>query len=161
MPSTFRDIQLREPAVGLEHHPGLERRHYRPQRDVVNGLSGDDVICGIAGKDRLFGAAGHDTLKGGLGDGFLNGGAGNDLLEAGMGADTVRGGAGIDTQTGTSVTVDLSLAGTQSFTGGTVTISGIKNLRGGAGNDSFGRKCPSQPHRGRCRQRHPPGTRRQ
>ena len=125
-------------------------------RDVVSGLAGNDLIRGLGGDDRLSGGAGADRLEGGLGndrlqgdagndilDGglgndTLNGGAGSDLLIAGRGADVAIGGAGIDTlrlATTADVTVDLALTSVQRFAGGSVTVTGVENLRGGGGDD--------------------------
>ena len=107
-------------------------------RDVVDGRGGDDMISGRGGNDVLRGGLGNDTLSGGAGDDLLEGGAGNDLLLAGKGADTIRGGAGIDTlqiDTRADLRVDLAVSKAQGFAGGSVTVEGVENLRGGAGND--------------------------
>ncbi|WP_405404864.1 calcium-binding protein [Paracoccus sp. Ld10] len=125
-------------------------------RDIVDGLAGNDRIQGMGGNDVLFGGAGADVLQGGLGHDLLNGGigadvldgglgndrlngdAGNDLLLAGYGADVVNGGAGIDMLqliTTANVAVDLAVTGVQRFATGSVTVTGVENLRGGAGHD--------------------------
>lgn len=125
-------------------------------RDVVDGMGGNDRIQGMAGDDRLSGGAGNDrvegglgndrvdgglgadVLDGGLGNDMLTGGAGNDLLIVGRGADVVAGGAGIDTlqlATTANVAVDLAIAGVQRFATGSVSVTGVENLRGGTGSD--------------------------
>lgn len=107
-------------------------------RDVVDGRGGNDVINGRGGNDVLRGGLGSDTISGGAGNDLMEGGAGNDLLVAGQGTDIVRGGSGIDTLRIDSLAdlrVDLAVGTAQAFTGGSVTVTGAENLRGGSGND--------------------------
>ena len=90
------------------------------------------------GNDAIQVASGRNVLDGGLGIDRLNGDAGNDLLIAGRGADIVNGGAGVDmlhVATTANVAVDLAVTGVQRFATGSVTVTGVENLRGGSGND--------------------------
>jgi Ca2+-binding RTX toxin-like protein len=79
------------------------------QKDVLEGIGGNDTLIGRGGGDTLKGGAGNDTLKGGAGkdrllgdDGKdkLEGGDGNDRLLGGKGSDKLNGGKGDDKMTG-------------------------------------------------------------
>ena len=118
--------------------------------DIVFGGDGDDLLFGGDGDDLLFGGNGDDTLRGGAGNDVLVGGPGTDLLHGGAGNDRfvlvadgaddeIHGGDGTDTLDLSAVaaplTVDLA-AGTVAIAGGPVsTVTGVENIRGGAGND--------------------------
>ena len=74
-------------------------------RDVVDGLggndriegrAGDDVICGGSGFDLLFGGDGDDRLYGRAGNDRLDGGSDQDFLEGGTEDDELWGGEGND-----------------------------------------------------------------
>jgi Ca2+-binding RTX toxin-like protein len=116
----------------------------------VIGGSGNDAITGDAefnrleggaGNDTLDGGAGNDTLIGGTGNDLLLGGDGNDLLVGGEGNDTLNGGAGTDTadyaSSSDGVTVNLATGTANDGLGGTDTLIGIENVKGGTGNDSL------------------------
>jgi Ca2+-binding RTX toxin-like protein len=130
--------------------------------DSLFGEAGDDSIQGDGGDDSLDGGDGSDSLYGGIGNDSLTGGAGGDRIEGGDDADTIVGGAG-DTIFGgeggaDSDTLVLNFADLQSVSlgadgesgtvtfigGGTLTFSGIEQLRstgaieGTAGNDVIG-----------------------
>ena len=97
------------------------------------GGSGADLLTGDGGANQLEGGAGNDSLNGGDGDDTLIGGAGDDSLNGGNGIDTASY-AG----TTAAVSVSLLLAGAQNTGGaGLDTLSNIKNLTGGNGNDSL------------------------
>jgi Ca2+-binding RTX toxin-like protein len=130
--------------------------------DFTNvALTGITRIDGRAGNDAITGSAGNDTIAGSAGDDVLKGGAGNDTFQysgAGEGFDAVDGGVGTDTITAlangtviglTSITgIEAITAGT--FTGvtisgsagndtldlGAVTLTGITQISGGAGDDT-------------------------
>ncbi len=90
----------------------------------------------------LEGRDGNDSLDGGEGDDSLDGGAGNDVLSGGYGWDTLNGGDGVDiadyTYYGADVSVNLT-TGQATFdnSGLFEAISGIENVRTGAGNDTL------------------------
>ncbi|MFC5358217.1 hypothetical protein ACFPMG_24825, partial [Azospirillum himalayense] len=109
--------------------------------DTLNGAGGNDTLNGDAGDDSLLGGDGNDTLNGGSGNDTLSGDAGDDFLVGGMGADLIDGGTGSDTagyyNSGTGVTVDLTLTGPQISAGdaaGDILIS-IENLGGSQFDD--------------------------
>ena len=73
--------------------------------DKVYGGQGDDEIHGGQSADELYGQAGIDTIFGdenaddiwgGSGADFLYGNGGNDILDGGSGNDTIAGGDGDD-----------------------------------------------------------------
>ena len=84
----------------------------RGQKDIINGLAGDDTLKarglddelnGNAGADRLYGNDKDNLIRGGPGDpgtDLLLGDEGNDDLRGHGGDDTLQGGPGIDTLTG-------------------------------------------------------------
>src|SRR5208283_3746522 len=86
----------------------------------------------------------HSVVDG-SGNDTLTGGSGNDtfILSNCWGSDTITGGGGSDTLDFSSVTSNLTFTananGTTSVTDGTdtVTASGIVNLKGGKGSNSF------------------------
>lgn len=67
-----------------------------PDRNEIDGTSGDDVIVGKAGADDIFGREGNDTLFGQDGADALYGGAGEDVLVGNGGDDVLYGGEGAD-----------------------------------------------------------------
>jgi Ca2+-binding RTX toxin-like protein len=117
----------------------------------IDGGAGDDVITGSGAVDTILGGAGDDTLAGGLG---------NDIFQVSgttAGFDTVDGGGGTDT---ISATANATMIGLKSVTGietisagsftgvyisgsagndilnfGSVTLTAITKIDGGAGND--------------------------
>jgi serralysin len=117
----------------------------RPGEATLDGsriaiLSDIENLAGGRGNDALWGNELANGLAGGAGDDTLDGGAGDDALDGGAGDDVLRGGAGVDTAIyagTTGATVDLALSGAQATGYGRDTLSGIENLRGGAGNDVF------------------------
>jgi hypothetical protein len=66
------------------------------QKDVYDGLGGDDDIMGFGGNDVLNGGKGSDDLYGGTGNDRINGGAGSDFIWGDMGNDILTGGKGVD-----------------------------------------------------------------
>ncbi|MCB1479112.1 MAG: VCBS repeat-containing protein, partial [Rhodobiaceae bacterium] len=106
----------------------------------VTGGSGNDTLTGTSGANVISGGAGNDSLVGGAGDDVLSGGTGNDTIALDGGADTIDGGADydiLDVIVTTDVTVNLS-TGIVTGTGvnGT-TVTGIEEIWGGAGNDTY------------------------
>ncbi len=122
-------------------------------------LAGSGELFGGAGRDVLRGSdresdykgSGYsgDTLVGGPGDDVLQGGGGDDTLvgdgderggaDLGGGNDVIDGGAGVDfmpyTSRATAVRVDLA-SGTATGAGGERDgVTGIENVKGGAGDD--------------------------
>lgn len=132
--------------------------------DTLIADAGDDIIIGNSGHDTIFAGAGRDTILAGAGDDTIYGDAGNDLIfghegrdvinagdgddtifaSIGDGNDVIHGGAGIDTidleALSQAVTVDLGAVGVGYASGtqsGYDTLSGIENVKGGAGNDKI------------------------
>ena len=120
--------------------------------DTLDGSFGSDTLIGGAGNDSLSvgddyngdlldGGAGDDTLTGGMGDDTLIGGDGDDVLGGGGGHNVLIGGDGIDTVdfgAGSGpIAVDLSAGGVQHGGWMSDSLSGIENVRGGAGNDTL------------------------
>ena len=113
--------------------------------DILAGGDGPDLIFGKGGDDTLDGRDGDDEIDGGAGDDTLDGGAGDDTLSGGFGFDAINGGAGTDTADYTfydgRTTIEL-VAGKADFPGNNPlgqieTLSGIENVRTGAGNDTI------------------------
>ncbi|WP_331351723.1 calcium-binding protein [Cellvibrio sp. UBA7671] len=92
---------------------------------ALNGTEEKNLIDGLGGNDNLHGYGGDDTLLGGLGNDFLNGGNDNDQLDGGDGTDTLLGEAGNDVLGGGS--------GDDSLNGG----AGSDILKGDLGKDSL------------------------
>ena len=129
--------------------------------DTIIGSVTGVLIKGGAGNDTITGGAGNDTLVGGAGNDTLNGGAGNNvfLVNQGDGFDSFAGGGGTDTVEADSNNVTIGILGlsgiddisNNGFTGvaiglsdtGTnvnlniVTLTGISEVIGGAGNDTI------------------------
>ncbi|KQV56489.1 MULTISPECIES: hypothetical protein [unclassified Caulobacter] len=124
--------------------------------DEITGNADENYLFGDAGDDQLYAVGGNDTLDGGDGDDYLVGsanstgdlligGAGNDSLNVGPGSATViDGGDGDDwlhvsppVSSGfLAMTIDLRITGDQEVVSGVhVTMSGVENASGGAGND--------------------------
>jgi Ca2+-binding RTX toxin-like protein len=111
--------------------------------DIMHGFGGQDTLEGGSGNDTLTGGTGNDTLDGGTGKDTLDGGAGDDILMAGYDdgtGDIFIGGEGNDTYQieGTNVenhafNVDLNTGSDQYDN----SYSGIENINGGNGNDTF------------------------
>ena len=100
---------------------------------------GNDSLTGDANANTLNAGAGDDTLTGGNGDDTLIGGDDNDILAGGLGNDTIVGGNGIDTALfgDASVVVDLASSAAQNTGEGLDVITGVENLRSGAGDDQL------------------------
>ena len=108
-------------------------------RNLFDGLEGNDTLLGRGGDDTLIGGLGNDSLAGGDGDDKLIGGLGNDTLNGGLGifdrADysSVVNGVNINLVTGVVIGIgDLGLSET-----GTDNLIGIEEIYGGSGNDIF------------------------
>ncbi|MFN7304956.1 MAG: Hint domain-containing protein, partial [Acetobacteraceae bacterium] len=111
--------------------PGYETFAGTPANDSVLGLCGNDSILGIGGNDILDGGADNDTLDGGADNDTLIGGGGHDSLVGGNGTDWAS-----YVDAGAGVTVDLG-TGRSSGADGNDSLTGIENIRGGNGADSF------------------------
>ncbi|MCB8823443.1 beta strand repeat-containing protein [Microvirga rosea] len=129
--------------------------------DTITGSAASDTLFGDAGVDSLSGGLGNDTIIGGSGDDWLYGDAGDDVFysDAAEGYDYVTGGIGFDAIRATASNSAIGLRGltgieeisasgysnviiqgssgadTLNFTG--VTLSGISEIDGGAGNDAI------------------------
>ena len=129
--------------------------------DTLNTGDADDVARGQEGNDTLNTGAGNDVATGGAGDDVINAGDGDDSIRIGAGADggfdTVNGGNGIDEIRALAVGTTIGLtaltavetitangladvqiqgsgaANTFNFAG--VTLVGIEEILGGAGDD--------------------------
>ncbi|ESQ77680.1 S-layer family protein [Asticcacaulis sp. AC402] len=125
-----------------------------------DGNGGNDSVYGGDGNDILSAGSGANLMDGGNGndlfyntsfeDETLVGGDGNDTVYYGSsapvdiignGADNVDGGAGTDLLDYSKLTgdliVDLSLALQQNTGFNQLTVTGVENIVGGAGNDDF------------------------
>lgn len=97
-----------------------------PSKDILTGNDAANVLEGRGGGDVLSGLGGDDILTGNL--------SLNVFLDGGEGRDT----ASYSNQATASVTVDLRRTDLQTIaTGASATFTGIENLIGGGGNDSF------------------------
>lgn len=121
-------------------------------RDTITGfgnLAGsqyNDTLTGDDHNNLLNGNGGNDTLSGGVGDDFLSinggitiakGGAGSADTAAFQGLVNVSGHGFVETLTD-GVTISLLLQGqAQSFTDGSVTLTGIENLSGTKYDDTL------------------------
>ncbi|MEP2980724.1 MAG: cadherin domain-containing protein, partial [Lentilitoribacter sp.] len=109
----------------------------------VTGSDHNDTITGDSANNTISGGDGNDTLDGGYGKDTLDGGAGDDILMAGYDdgtGDIFIGGEGNDTYQieGTNVenhtfNIDLNTGSDQYDN----SYSGIENINGGNGNDTF------------------------
>lgn len=89
--------------------------------------------------ENLTGGSGSDDLTGNGNTNTLSGGPGDDILAGAAGNDTMLGGGGVNTssyaETTAAVNVDLA---TGTATGdGTDQLSGITDVTGGSGDDTF------------------------
>jgi serralysin len=100
----------------------------------VLGSSLNNVLTGGVQADTMMGDAGSDTLNGNAGADSLSGNAGNDRLDGGDGADWAS--YAELTEASQAVTVNL-VAERATGAAGSDTLTGIENIRGGAGNDSL------------------------
>ncbi len=109
--------------------------------DVATALSADTDVDTLVSIENVTGSDFNDTLTGDEGDNLLSGGDGDDFFFATGGEDTIDGGDGSDTLSfadfETTVTVDLGLGVTVFGDGTGGFVSGIENLVGSAGNDTF------------------------
>ncbi len=112
--------------------------------DYLSGDYGHDSLYGENGADLFYYVGGNDLLNGGLGDDFFQ--MGSSLLSQAviMGDLVIVGGAsdaGGDTidfgRLTVGISYDIAVTTAQSVAGGTVTASGIENVRGGAGADTI------------------------
>jgi RTX calcium-binding nonapeptide repeat (4 copies) len=111
---------------------------------------GADIKAGVsvdagAGDDEVSGGVGADTLTGGPGLDKLVGGDGNDLFPAGESADSdvIDGGAGTNTADYRARKNELRVnlgdsSASQGEPGENDTLTQIKNVYGGGGDDSLG-----------------------
>jgi hypothetical protein len=105
---------------------------------VGGGVSGIANVAGSLGNDTLVGGAGAGTLMADGGNDVLTGdGSDTIVLAAAQGSGTVVTGAGTDTLVGGNVNSTWSITGAGKGTVGAIPFTGIANLTGGSGNDSF------------------------
>ena len=103
----------------------------------------DNTVVGGGGADTLNGGDGNDRLNGGAGNDTVAGGLGNDTFVAtvGDGNDSYDGGAGTDvydlSNTSAAAIVNLGLGTSASAQTGTDSLTGIENVVGSTGNDTF------------------------
>jgi Ca2+-binding RTX toxin-like protein len=109
---------------------------------TVQAVAGGSVT--LSGIENITSGNGGDTLRGSNGANRLDGGGGDDTFKAWSGADIFTGGAhgaGGDTiwfdGWNTAVTLNLGLTTAQVVSGGSVTLSGVENARGGNGADTL------------------------
>jgi Ca2+-binding RTX toxin-like protein len=111
--------------------------------NVLTGGAGVDTLSGAAGNDTLDGGASADSLSGGLGDDTYYVDTNNDVIveNAGEGADLVFSSNGSYTLPANVENLTL-LSGATNGVGNAlnnvfVGNSGVNQLTGGAGNDSY------------------------
>lgn len=135
----------------LNGYAGNDRLYAVGGNDVLEGDSGDDVLVATregASNDKLYGGAGNDRLVTNKAAAFLDGGDGDDVFDVPhvsnmAGVIVIEGGAGSDTldmsgAIGAPVKLDISLliTGAQDVGGGQLlSLKGVENIIGGAGND--------------------------
>ncbi len=95
----------------------------------VYGTEFDDTLTGDQEDNILTGNDGDDTLSGASGDDLLIGGAGADVIDGGDGVDTLSF-AGSGAETGTGVSIDLSLHTAVGGDANGDTITGVENING-------------------------------
>lgn len=109
--------------------------------NLIDGGAGGDLLAGGGGNDSVLGGAGGDSLDGGAGDDVMDGGTGDDILLSSAGADSFIGGDGQDAAdfsgAGSSVTVNLGLAGAQDTGHGLDSFAGVEDVHGSAFNDTL------------------------
>ncbi len=116
--------------------------------NIIRGGAANDTINGGAGNDTLYGGDGNDRLFGGSGDDFLYGENGDDTLIGGTGTNYLYGGSGNNTASYEGMTSSQNVVATLNNDGtGIGLVNGgnvatdyyqdIRNLTGGAGNDSL------------------------
>ncbi|GAB6843635.1 Ca2+-binding RTX toxin-like protein [Methylorubrum rhodinum] len=106
--------------------------------DTINGFGGADDLIGLGGSDFLYGGTEGDDISGGTGSDTLDGGSGDDFLRGGGGADRIDGGTGSDTLVfGRAGGYSSDLTGlsdnTSSDAGVTVTLASTNSGSGGTG----------------------------
>ncbi len=134
------DAQLDFGGVGLFGGGGSDTILGGGGADYIDGGDGDDTIEAGGGTDTIFGGTGSDTIDGGSGNDSIDAGDGDDVIFAGYGSDTFIGGTGNDTYQIDGSAVD-SFAFNINLTTGTDqygnTYTGIENIFGGDGDDTF------------------------
>ncbi|WP_427451992.1 VCBS domain-containing protein [Litorimonas sp. WD9-15] len=103
--------------------------------DTLNGTSDEDDITGGDGDDFIFGNGGDDVIDGGAGNDTIIIGAGMTIIDGGTGLDRV----GVDNSVH-SVNVNLAVGSATLFDTlgsdiGSLTLSNVEGVRGGAGDD--------------------------
>ncbi len=120
---------------------GIENVSGGSANDTLTGNGQVNILNGGAGNDVLSGGFGNDDLNGGLGNDTLLGGSGDDTLRDSLGFDSFNGGAGNDRLLANGVAstfnVTAANAGTLNDGSGNQSFSGLENLVGGIGNDTF------------------------
>jgi Ca2+-binding RTX toxin-like protein len=135
--------------------------------DTITGTGSADTLVGLGGDDTLIGLGGNDTLVGGADNDWLDGGNGSDIYLVGLGDgfDTYHdtGTSGTDQIQASANSVAIGLAGGFGPTSGIeiitanghsnvtilgadggvtldfskTTLSGIKQITGGSGDDTI------------------------
>jgi hypothetical protein len=99
----------------------------------LSANSATGVGGSVTNIQQLRGGAGNDSLTGNT--------SGTTTFFASPGIDIITGAGGTNTLLGTNLASTWSItaqnAGTLTFGGGTTTFSGVQNLTGGSGNDTF------------------------
>jgi Ca2+-binding RTX toxin-like protein len=123
---------------------------FRPRVTVVaRDLNDFVLVSGPFDSVREWGGGGNDVLKsgsftnvllsGGEGNDTLDGSAGDDRLRGGLGDDVLRGRSGLDvadySDRTAAVRVDLDGIADDGEPGEADTLTGIEDIKGGAGND--------------------------
>ena len=136
-----------------DHTGGVDVTIGSGNRDDGNAQDGPvgsrDTVLDAEG---LTGTPGPDRLSGDGSDNSISAGDGNDVLAGGAGDDVLDGGAGRNTASyadhNAAVAVNLTDPGTDGAAGEKDTLSGIRDLVGGAGADTLAGDAQSNDIRG-------------
>ena len=133
--SKFSDAQLANLGTDAQNVPQMARAN------VFNALLFNGNVASLI--ENANGGSGNDTVTGNEANNHLQGMGGVDVLDGGLGSDTLDGGLGVDeaSYAGDTLAVAANLlggfavqrVGQPDFT--VDTLTGIENLRGGAGDD--------------------------
>ncbi len=109
-----------------------------------NGVGSSGNVSNV---EHVIGGNGNDTIAGNGADNSLTGGDGNDMVLGSQGDDVISGGNGEDTLdysnltnasgTAPNLVIDLSAGTANKESAGNDSLTGIENIIGGSGEDTF------------------------
>ena len=129
--------------TGITAYNGSDEEDTLKDIENLTGTLSSDTLTGNDLANTLEGLDGNDILSGLDGDDHLTGGEGDDQLIGGAGADTLTGNEGTDTAdysletAGIQVYLDNGSASLVDQSGATDRLSGIENITGSQGDDTF------------------------